>query len=190
MIKQDILDLANELGFCTATIVPAEIPINSEYLKFCEENLCGNYQGNYACPPDCGTPEEMHRKLLSADLALVLQSRWDIPGYNTPEMLSAKYNHNAAVRRLRDTLLQEGMDVFAVGYGGCTLCDPCKRKENQSCAFPELRISCVSAYCVDATKLAEQCGMPFDWNPKKLYLFGMILFRSLPKTTNEKGTSF
>lgn len=186
MTKQEILDLARDMGFYTATLSPAEIPVNAEYLKFCEENRCGNYEANYACPPDCGTPEQMHQKLLSSDQALVLQSQWDVPGYGTPEVLSSKASHNASIRRLRDTLLREGMDVFAVGYGGCTLCESCKRKENKPCAFPELRISCMSAYCVDAAKLAAKCGLPFDWNPKKLHLFGMILFRSLPKAASEK----
>lgn len=186
MTNQEILNLAEDMGFRTVFLSPAEIPVNAKYLTFCEENRCGNYEANFACPPDCGTPEQMHQKLLSADLALVLQSQWEIPGYGTPEMLSAKVSHNTSIRQLRDALRREGQDMFAVGYGGCTLCEPCKRKENKPCTFPELRVSCMSAYCVDAAKLAERCGLPFDWNPKKLHLFGMILFRSLPKITNEK----
>ena len=176
MINKDILKTAEEMGFCTAIIDPTEIPVNPEYLKYCEDNVCGNYEGNYACPPDCGTPEEMHQKLLSGKLALVLQSQWEIPDYGTSEVLAAKAKHNASIRKLRETLSQSGENVFAVGYGGCTICNPCRRKENKPCAFPELKVSCMSAYCIDAAELAKKCNLPFEWNPQKLHLFGMMVF--------------
>lgn len=176
MLDRTVVDMAQEMGFNTAVIATDEIPINSEYLKYCEENRCGNYNANYACPPDCGTPEQMHEKLLKADTALVLQSQWDVPGYGTPEVLEAKANHNSRMHRLRDMLRERGYNVFAVGYGGCTLCEPCKRKENKPCSFPERSISCMSAYCVDAAILAEKCALPFAWDSKKLYLFGMLVF--------------
>ena len=182
MTKQEMLALAETMGFQARFLSTTEIPVNAEFVKYCEENLCGNYGANYACPPDCGTPAEMHQKLLSADLALVLQSQWEIPGYGTPEVLYVKIKHTNSIRSLMGKLRQMGHDVFGMGYGGCNLCDPCKRKEGKPCAFPELCMSCLSAYCVDAAKLAERCDLTFDWNPKKLHLFGMILFRQMSDT--------
>ena len=181
MTEQEILKMAADAGFSAALIPTAEIPVDAKYRAFCEENRCGNYNANHACPPDCGTPEEMRQKLLSASEALVLQSLWEVPGYGTPEVLSSKAEHGAAIRRFRDDLRRDGFDVFAVGYGACSLCKPCKRKNGEPCAFPDLRVSCMSAYCVDVAKLAKRCALPFDWNPKKLYLFGMILFRKSEK---------
>lgn len=177
MTEQEILKMAADAGFSAALFPTAEIPVDAKYRAFCEENRCGNYGANYACPPDCGTPEEMHHRLLTADQALVLQSVRDIPGYGTPEVLTARSQHTAAIRRFMTDLRRLGYDVFGVGYGGCSLCDPCRRKQNQPCAFPDLCMSCLSAYCVDAALLAERCGLAFDWNPRKLYLFGMIVFR-------------
>ena len=100
MTNEKILELAEELGFEARFLPVTEIPVNGEFVKFCEENRCGNYGANYACPPDCGTPEQMYQKLSSAELALVLQSRWDIPGYGTPEVLTVKTKHTSAVRDL------------------------------------------------------------------------------------------
>ena len=151
--KNKIAEQAAKYGFTAVWVPVSEIPVNSEYLKYCEENRCGNYNANHACPPDCGTPE----------------------------VLSSKAEHGAAIRRFRDDLRRDGFDVFAVGYGACSLCKPCKRKNGEPCAFPDLRVSCMSAYCVDVAKLAKRCALPFDWNPKKLYLFGMILFRKSEK---------
>ena len=169
--------MASDLGFRTAFLTPDQIPVDKKYRKSCEENLCGNYGANFACPPDCGSPEEMHQQLLSADLALILQSEWEIPSDRTAGTTVFKVSHNASIHYLRVKLRRAGLDVFAAGYGGCTLCKPCKRKENKPCTFPAFRICSVSAYCIDVAMLAERCGLPFDWNPQKLYLFGMILFR-------------
>lgn len=174
--KDKIAKQAEKFGFTAVWFPVSEIPTNPEYLKYCEVNRCGNYRANYACPPDCGTPDEMRARLDSAKEALVLQSLWEIPDYGTPEVLSSKAEHGTAVRRLRDALRKEGYDVFAVGYGPCSVCKPCKRKSGEPCPMPDQRVSCMSAYCVDAAALAARCALPFEWNPQRLYLFGMIMF--------------
>ncbi len=175
--KEKIAKQAEEFGFTAVWFPVSEIPTNPEYLKYCEVNRCGNYGANYACPPDCGTPDEMRARLDSAREALVLQSLWEIPGYGTPEVLTSKAKHGAAVRRLRDSLRKEGFDVFAVGYGPCPICKPCKRKAGEPCPMPDQRVSCMSAYCIDAGELAKRCDLPFEWNPQRLHLFGMIMLR-------------
>ena len=175
--KEKIAKQAEKFGFTAVWFPVSEIPTNPEYLKYCEVNRCGNYRANYACPPDCGTPDEMRARLQSASAALVIQSQWSVPGYGTPEVLSSKAEHGAAVRRFRDALRKEGYDVFAVGYGPCSVCKPCKRKSGDPCPLPDQRVSCMSAYCVDVAALAARCALPFEWNPQRLYLFGMIMFR-------------
>ena len=52
MTEQEILKMAADAGFSAALIPTAEIPVDAKYRAFCEENRCGNYGANYACPPD------------------------------------------------------------------------------------------------------------------------------------------
>ena len=61
--KEKIAKQAEEFGFTAVWFPVSEIPTNPEYLKYCEVNRCGNYGANYACPPDCGTPDEMRARL-------------------------------------------------------------------------------------------------------------------------------
>lgn len=82
----------------------------------------------------------------------------------------------AAILRFAEKLRQAGIQGFCLGYGGCPLCEPCKRAENQPCSHPDKKISCMSAYCIDVAKLAEKCGLEFAWLPEKLFLFGMFVF--------------
>ena len=175
-VDEAILKEAGQRGFAAAFIPTAEIPVNADFLRYCEENRCGNYNANYACPPACGTPQEMHETLLGGKRALVLQSCFAIPGYNTPEIPALKKQHTAAIRDFMLYLRSAGYQVFGVGYGGCDLCERCSLLDGEPCRLPELRMSCLSAYCVDAAELAKRCGLPFAWDPQKLHLFGMIVF--------------
>lgn len=176
MDKQDLMRLAEQEGLTGAWIEPARIPLDASFRKYCEENLCGNYGTNYACPPDCGAVEALWARLKAGTQALVLQSVWEIGGYEKQQAVAdAKRAHNAALLRVAEALRRANIPHFCLGYGGCTLCQPCCRKENLPCAQPDRQVGCMSAYCIDVGKLAERCGMEFAWAPDKLYLFGMVV---------------
>lgn len=187
MTDAKLLELALEEGFAAALIDPEEVPIDGKFRAFCEENLCGQYNANYSCPPDCGSVEALQQTLLAQKKVLVLQTIHDIGSYeNKPAVHQAKLSHNRAVLRLMEKLRNAGYQGFCSGYNGCPLCDPCKRKEDQPCAHPDKRISCMSAYCVDVAKLADRCDLAFAWDPARLYLFGMIAFH---EDTEPLGTT-
>ena len=177
MQEYEIIKLAEEMGFTAAYIDTADVVQDPSFRKFCEDNLCGKYNANYACPPDCGTVDEVQQRLKAGKRALVLQSIWDIGSYDNKDGIQkSKKTHNAAILRFTETLRQAGHKGFCLGYGGCPLCDPCKRVTNEPCVHPEQKISCMSAYCIDVAKLAEKCSLEFAWVPEKLFLFGMFVF--------------
>lgn len=172
-----IIKKANEYGFSAAFVSTDEIVTDRTFRKYCEDNLCGKYNANYSCPPDCGTVEEVQERLKAGKRALVLQTIWEIGSYeNKQAVLDSKKAHNAAILRFTDTLRKKGINGFCLGYCGCPLCDPCKRVTNEPCAHPDKKISCMSAYCIDVAKLAEKCQLEFAWVPEKLFLFGMFVF--------------
>lgn len=175
MYDSTLLKLAEAEGFHAALLTPEQVPVNPKFRAFCEENLCGNYNANYACPPACGTVEELHQKLLAEDQILIIQTIWPIDGYeNKTAVRKAKETHNGMVFRLKSKIEQQGYIGFCAGYNGCPLCNPCKQKKNQPCAHPDQKLSCMSAYCIDVAELAKRCNLTFEWTPKQLHLFGMI----------------
>ena len=178
MNDTELINLAQAQGFHAAIIPAKDIPVNGEFRKFCEDNLCGKYNANYSCPPACGTVAEVHQRLHGADRALVLQTIHEIGSYeNKKAILESRKDLNLAILNLTEALRHKGMNCFCLGYGGCPLCTPCKQVEGEPCAFAEKRISCMSAYCIDVGRLAEKCGLEFAWEPEKLFLFGMIAFQ-------------
>ena len=57
---------AKQLGFSAAAVMDTKnLVFKPEYRVFCEENRCGNYDRNPACPPESGSVEEMKEKALA-----------------------------------------------------------------------------------------------------------------------------
>lgn len=179
MTKQEILQWALEEGFANAALVDTErIPFEPAFLVCCQENLCGKYGVNYACPPDCGTPQQMAERVCEKSQALLLQTMWEMDDpMDGVKTKAAKGEHNTMVRRLIDRLQQAGLtNGFMVGASGCNLCPTCAIVNGEPCRFPDRKFSCMSAYCIFVKNLAEQCGMEYDCPPGLVALFGMYVF--------------
>ena len=176
MTNEMLVSFAKEEGFTNAAVIDtAEIVFDESFRPYCAENLCGKYGVNYCCPPDCGTFEEMKNRVLSHKHAIVLQSIWPIADYKDGEAIKkAKGAHNASGLRLMKKLREEGHQGFMIGSSGCSLCNPCAITENKPCNFPDMKFSCISAFCIHARKLAESSGMEYDGNGT-LALFGLYV---------------
>lgn len=178
MDNQAMIDLAVEAGFSAAAVVDTDkIVFDPTFRTYCAENLCGMYGVNYACPPDCGTVEEMRQRILSHKKALVLQTIWEISDYtDMPAIKKAKGSHNRAQLELVKKFRGDGVDGLIVGVSGCSLCAPCALSKGEPCRFPDYKFSCMSAYCVFVKKLADACGMEYDCGDGLLAFFGMYVF--------------
>lgn len=177
MTSEELIALAVEEGFAAAAVVDtADVPFDPSFRPYCEENLCGQYGVNYACPPDCGSPEEMRRRILAYRRALVLQTIWQIDDYSDKAAIKqAKAAHNASELRLVRRLRERGCGGIIVGASGCALCAPCAIVTGEPCRHPQLRYSCMSAYCIFVRKLTERCGIEYDCGDGLLAFFGMYV---------------
>lgn len=178
MTHEEMIALAVAEGFAAAEIIDTgDIVFDPMFRPYCEENLCGQYGVNYACPPDCGSPEEMKQRILAHRKALVLQTIWQISDYADMDQIKpAKAGHNAAQIRLIKKLRSQGCNGLIVGASGCALCKPCALTKGLPCTFPEYQYSCMSAYCIFVKKLADKCGMEYDCGDGLLAFFGMYVF--------------
>lgn len=171
-------ELARAQGFEAAVVNTDDIVTNPDYRKYCEDNLCGNYNANYGCPPYCGTPAEMDSKLRSFRRGMVLKTSAQVTSaLNADEVVPMKKNHNKGTLRLLRQLVAEGLTAHSLVMAGpCGLCEECKMKSGEPCQMENARYSCLSAYCIDVTKLAETAGMPIAWTVDQAAFFSIVLF--------------
>lgn len=56
MTPDKFIEYALAEGFYSATVIDTkDIVFDPSFRPYCEENLCGQYNANYTCPPICGT---------------------------------------------------------------------------------------------------------------------------------------
>lgn len=157
----DLIECAKGLGFDAAAVMPvAELVVVPEYRKFCEENLCGNFGRLPACPPQSGTVEEMTARMRRYRSALVLNSVYTpVSMSDAAEHRARKRQHNLMTEQLMAHMRQLGMDdLLMMGAG------------------PWKDASCMSAYSVDAQKMADSVGMKCWENDGSVRLFSLVLF--------------
>ena len=180
MDKQMILTASEEEGFAkTALISTDEIAFEHEFRFFCEQNTCGNYNKNYGCPPYCGTPEEMEAKALRFENALVMQTRTPVKDVcDDKEMRKIKKIHTRMTFHMVEKLKKRGLDPDGIYgmCGPCNLCELCNMAEGKPCPHEEQRFSCLSAYCIDVTRLAKKCDMDIQWNGDVVSFFSIYFF--------------
>lgn len=182
MKNEDIIKTALDAGFFSAAVIGTEkLVFDYSFRKYCEENLCGNYGVSYSCPPFCGTPEELHARIASFPYVAVFQSKWpEIREFNAntvPLILDAKAKHNASQQSTVAAMKKAGHEGVFVGASGCALCGECAARENKPCPHPEEVFFCLSAYCINVSKLAESCSMDFSPADGSLTLYGLYAFR-------------
>ncbi|MBQ0000924.1 MAG: DUF2284 domain-containing protein [Clostridiales bacterium] len=179
-LAEKLIAMAQEEGFSEAAVISTgEFYFVPEYRSYCEDNLCGNYGKNYACPPYCGTVDEMHARTDNYRYALVLKSDHQVNNAMDPvETKALKKFHNTLTRQLTKRLNDEGLieDGLSIMAGPCNLCAVCGMPEGRPCPFEAKRFSCLSAYCIDVVHLAKSAGMPLAWDMDKVSFFSMYLF--------------
>lgn len=158
---QDYVHLAKDFGFTDAALLPvADLVVVPAYRRFCEENLCGNYDVLPVCPPMSGTVEEMTANMRRYQTALVLTIETTPNCYtDKAEQKAAKRAQNILTEQLMDQMRADGQtDLLMMGAG------------------PWKTASCMSAYCVDAQKMADAVHMKCWENDGKIRYFSLILF--------------
>ena len=156
----NLIELAIRRGFNNASIIDVEqLTFVPEYRRYCEENLCGQYGKNPACPPASGTAEEMADNCRKYSKALVLQLVSDCSPSDDMATKAEKHRMNLMTEELVKDMNSEGFsDTLMMSAGSF--------KNN----------SCMSAYCVDAQKMADAAGIPCWVDDGKCRFFTLVLF--------------
>lgn len=156
----DFTKEALSMGFDNAaTANVSDLVFLTEYRKFCEENLCGCYNKVPACPPACGTPEEMRDQAQTYEKALILQTILSHPENDPAVFKKAKYDQNVLTEKLAAEMASSGKEDLLIISAG-----------------PYKHCSCMSAYGIDAQKMAEAVGMICWADDSDVRFFSLILY--------------
>lgn len=155
-----MINMALSMGFTAAAYLDVkDLVVVPAYRGYCQQNTCGNYDKLPVCPPTCGTVEDMTERIMAFEKALILQTEYK-PG-NMSDMAAhkqAKHDHNVLTDELIEAMKAEGLKTYLCMSAG-----------------PWKTYSCLSAYSVDAQKMAEAAGMTCWAQDGKGRCFSVIL---------------
>ncbi|MDO4343198.1 MAG: DUF2284 domain-containing protein [Eubacteriales bacterium] len=178
MTEAEMIQMAREEGFTKAAVLPVEkLTFIHSLRACCEANECGNYGRNYACPPDCGTPQQMEERVRKYKKALILQTIQPVDDImDSAQTKEAKKFHNMISWALVERLQNQGIVGLPVMAGPCSACSVCAKIEGKPCRFPQKIASCLSAYSIHAADMAAQCGMEYWCGMDRVAFFSIYLF--------------
>lgn len=177
MTEEKMRETALQDGFTHAEWMDVkDLQFDGSLRRYCVENLCGNYGKNYACPPDCGTPDEMEKKVRRFDRALVLETIQRVENLmDAAEIKKIRARHNKMSAELIKKICYGQTQGMAVMAGPCAICKTCAKIQGKPCHFPEQVASCLSAYCIVAEKMANHCGLPYWCGENQVAFFSIYL---------------
>ena len=163
-----------ELGIEYAAVIPTpEIRFSPEVRKMCEDNKCGRYGTNWACPPGIGTLEECKERCLKYANCCVLSTAYELEdSFDFEGMMEGHAAFGAAMRKLRT--LTEG-DFLMLSVEGCRKCAKCTYPD-APCRFKETLLGSLEGYGIFVNELAATAGIPYRKGSASVSYFGAVFF--------------
>ncbi len=174
-----LTDRMISLGAYKASVIPvADVETDESFRRLCEQNVCGNYGKNWACPPDAGEITELIARLRSYENILVWQTVGTLEdSYDFEGMLEAGRRHAGTINEARAFCPGEPFSRYlCLGAGGCSACDTCAKLTGEPCRRPDLMTPSLETYGVNVSRLAQAAGMKYINGQNTVTYFAAVLF--------------
>ncbi|MDR2405999.1 MAG: DUF2284 domain-containing protein [Deltaproteobacteria bacterium] len=179
LIKDDyILKDIEALGVSALCgIYTDAIKFNSEYRKFCVQNLCGNYGKSWTCPPNGGTAEEIAKEILGYSSGVLFEVSGPLRfTVDWKSMMKVANDLNRVCFAIVDEIIPKIGNGTVFGYGPCKYCKDCAFKTDEPCRYPQKRVRSLECACVDVGELTKECGLSLGGDPDKMSFFGLFVY--------------
>ena len=183
MDKNEFFDhLADRMisyGAYKARVIPvSDVETDESFRRLCEQNVCGNYGKNWACPPDAGGITELIAELRSYEYILVWQTVGELEdSYDFEGMVEAGKLHTRTINEARAFCPEEPFSRYlCLGAGGCSVCEVCAKRTGEPCRHPDLMTPSLETYGVNVSKLAPAAGMKYINGQNTVTYFAAVLF--------------
>ncbi len=154
----------------------SEISFSGDFLKYCEENMCGQYNSSWSCPPAVSHIVEQEKITCDFTNALVFSCKYEIKDFNNIEYMDFARNKTMDIlRKIVKEIKREDIDCLAYGCSSCKICDVCSYPY-QPCRFPEEAIVPLEACGINVFELAKKADIKYYNGENTVTFFCMIVF--------------
>jgi predicted metal-binding protein len=161
----DYVKLCLDLGAYKAEEIAMEaLTFQPELREYCEQNTCGRFGMNYACPPFVGDIHTLIAKIKTYPKSVIWQTVTELEdSFDFEGMMRAQKEHNAMTLEIADAAYKEfgRGNVLVLAAGGCAVCEKCAQQTDQPCRQPEKAISSLEAYGLNVSQIENISGMKY-----------------------------
>jgi len=161
----DIVKLCLDSGATMAEeISVSKLKFSPELRELCEQNACGKFAQNYACPPYVGEVDRLIEKLKEFQKAVIWQNVYPLEdSFDFEGMMDAQARHNSMTHAIAEKIYGEygRSDALVLGAGSCALCETCAAQTSESCRFPNKMLVSLEAYGINVAKIGDISNMKY-----------------------------
>ena len=142
--------------------------------RMCEDNLCGKYGTNWACPP--GFDEHMDTLAEGFSSALLVSRTFPCDPHDDGKVQEFNTLMKTTVRGILSRLRDAGIGCRGFSDGGCDLCQTCAYPD--PCRFPDRVMPSVSAVGIDMGAYLESVGERFEFRNDRVTFYFLVFIKS------------
>ena len=175
---EKLFKLAEECGFNSyGKLDVSTLKFLPEVRDMCQANTCGMYNKSWACPPACGTLDEMREKVQGYNEGILVQTVGqleDSMDWEGIQETSKKQADNFA--KMWEELEKEYVNIMAMGTGACTKCKKCTYPD-APCRFPDKVASSMEACGLVVSDVCTANGVKYNHGPNTICYTGCFLLK-------------
>ncbi len=154
-----------------------EMEFLSEVRDMCTVNHCGKYGTSWACPPACGTLEELEARVNSYDYGMILQATEEMEyDFDWEAIERATKRCGDSLRVLTKQMRAQIKDVLPMGVDGCSKCSKCTYPD-EPCRFPDDLSPSMEACVFFVNKECEKAGMKYYYGKNTMTINAAIFVK-------------
>lgn len=173
---EDILQLADEIGFSHAAVLDMEALIfRPEVREMCSADRCRSHARSWSCPPAVGSLEKIAERAADYSIGVIVQttgrteSDFDIASISR---IMSEHNRSfdALVRQIRSL----GLRCLPMGAGACRICRKCTYPE-RPCRHPDRMYPSMEAYGLLVSDVCVKSGLGYNYGTGTMTFTSCIL---------------
>ena len=173
----DLIQKAKDSGFTEAgPLDVGTIEFLPEVRDMCASGRCQMYGKNWACPPACGSLDDMRARVGKYSRGLLVQTVGQLEdNMDWETMQQTAQDHEENFQKLWEVLEREYPGLLAMGAGTCTKCKPCAYVEGKPCRFPDRLMYSMEASGLFVSRVCSDNGMKYNYGPNTVAYTGCFL---------------
>jgi predicted metal-binding protein len=168
---------ALEAGFTNVgPLDTATLEFLPEVREMCSADKCNRYNKSWACPPACGTLDEMREKVKGYSRGVIVQTVGRLEdSYDWDGIQEAAMRQGESFEKLWDVLRVDFPGLLAMGSGGCARCKECTYTEGKPCRFPDKMSASMEACGLFVSKVCTDNDVKYNYGPNTIAYTGCFL---------------